>query len=66
MLVNPAVGAWCWPRPGMHGRESHRSDDVSCHLGHLAGTARNGAAGEKGKRRTVATPGGGSGKKHDV
>lgn len=50
----------------MHGRESHRSDDVSCHLGHLAGTARNGAAGEKGKRRTVARPGGGSGKKHDV
>lgn len=28
----------------MHGRKSHRSDDVSCHLGHLAGTARAGAA----------------------
>lgn len=31
----------------MHGRKSHRSDDVSCRLGHLAATV--GAAGEESK-----------------
>lgn len=48
MLVNPTVDAWCYPKPRMHGIKSHRSDDVSC-LGHLAGTATVGAAGEESK-----------------
>lgn len=42
----------------MHGRKSHRSNDVSCHLGHLAGTARAGAAGmESGENSSQARRG---------